>query len=87
MTSFKVGSIYITRLVTDADAKLVFTVKARTAKTITLRVNNTDKRLKIHCYRDCEIVYPWGRYSMCPLLFADREVADAPVLNSVEDRR
>lgn len=70
---FETGKTYWTRSIVDADHVVELTVAKRTAKTIT----TTDgKRLRISEYAGIEQVKPWGSYSMCPIIGADKCTAD-----------
>jgi hypothetical protein len=68
---FAVGTTYQTRSACDYDCILSLTVAARTAKTLTTAHGKT---LRIRAGEDgVERVMPWGRYSMAPVISADRE--------------
>lgn len=71
-TKFEAGKTYQTRSIVDADYMVRVTVVSRTAKTI-----KTDKGkvLRIAEYNGVEQVKPWGSYSMCPIVGADRVAA------------
>ena len=72
MSKFEAGKRYFTRFAGDADQKIFLTIASRTDKTVktpegrTLRVKERD---------GVEFVYPMGRYSMCPVIHADRVAA------------
>ena len=72
MLKFETGKTYWTRSPGDADCIIRVTIAKRTAKTITTAEG---KRFRVTPdYRgECEIFAPWGRYSMCPIMGADRE--------------
>lgn len=77
---FEVGKSYACRSVCDYDCIFTFEVVARTASTITIRgsaVTGT-KRRKLRERDGVEIIDPLGRYSMSPVLCADKP-ADAKV--------
>jgi hypothetical protein len=67
--SFEAGKAYTTRSIGDADCIIRLTVERRTAKSI---VTTEGKRLRIEVFCGVERVRPWGRYSMAPVISADR---------------
>jgi len=69
MAKFETGKTYWTRLIVDADYRVRVTVAKRTAKTITTA---DGKSLRISEWDGVEQVKPWGSYSMCPIVGADR---------------
>lgn len=76
MKKFEVGTKYEMRSACDHNCKWSYTVTARTAQTITL----TDGKQTIKCkvikqvseWNKAETIYPLGRYSMAPVLTADK---------------
>jgi len=72
MTKFEQGKTYFTRSVCDHDCIIRVTVAKRTAKTI---VTDEGKRLRISEWNGVEQVSPWGKFSMSPIVSADREAA------------
>lgn len=74
-TKFQVGRVYCCRLVTNYDTELRYMVVSRTAKYITVeRLDAVEtKRLGVRVWDGVELCNPWGRYSMAPVLRADRE--------------
>jgi hypothetical protein len=73
---FQVGKTYVTRSICDYDTMFSFTILARTAKTVTVKVHNgkTAKR-GLYLYEGVEQFKPYGSYSMCPIISADRLAA------------
>ena len=74
MTKFEAGRKYSMRSTCDHECVWTYTVKARTAQTVTL-VDEKGKETK--CRISCcgtieEMVRPLGKYSMCPILRASR---------------
>ena len=67
--TFQPGQTYVTRLPGDANIRMAITIERRTAKSI---VTTEGKRLRIHVADGVERVMPDGRYSMAPVLSADR---------------
>lgn len=71
---FVVGKYYETRSIGDQNIKIGATILSRTDKTV--KVKGTDNLMK-SSYRlsmdhnGNEIFYPWGRYSMSPMIGAD----------------
>lgn len=73
---FETGKTYYTRSICDNDMIISITVASRTTK----RIKTTEgKTLGVSIYEGIEQVRPWGRYSMAPVIGADKEVkAEAP---------
>jgi hypothetical protein len=75
---FQVGQQYYCRLVTDYDTVLVYWVVSRTERYVTVeRADESEpepKRLGVRVFEGVELCNPWGRYSMAPVLRADREL-------------
>lgn len=77
MKKFEIGKTYETRSACNHDCIITITVTARTAATITT-VNDSGEVQKLRInkksseYRNAETVYPWGRYSMAPMISADK---------------
>jgi len=82
MINFEVGKTYGCRSVCDYDCVWLFTVLKRTDKTITVMEDGevNPRSLRINSvasnYRGAESVYPLGKYSMCPILSADKIVKE-----------
>lgn len=74
MTKFEVGKTYDTKG-PYSDWWYSYTVVKRTKCTVTLldEFYGIEKRRKIKEYNGSEIVYPEGKYSMCPTLSAERD--------------
>lgn len=79
MKKFEVGRSYYMTSICDSDFVLLYTVTARTAQTITITDGKKVSKCRIlkadSAYCNAETVMPFGRYSMSPVLHADR-VAD-----------
>ncbi len=71
-TQFQAGKSYWTRSIGDADCIITLAVLRRTAKTVTVRDNRGERSLRITERDGVETVKPWGTYSMCPVVKADR---------------
>jgi hypothetical protein len=76
--TFKIGTTYIGRSPCDHNSTITFEVMARTAKTVTARPHCSllkGETLRITIWQGVEQVKPWGRYSMAPIIAADRPIA------------
>ena len=74
---FEVGKSYSMHSPCDTECIWTYKVIARTASTITLQDTHgqTQKyRVKVSPVFDAECCYPLGRYSMSPILTAEKEV-------------
>jgi hypothetical protein len=72
MSKFDIGKTYFTRSVGDYDCIIRATIAKRTACTIT----TTDgKTFRLAAWNGVEQFKPWGSYSMCPAINADRVAA------------
>jgi hypothetical protein len=72
MTQFQVGKTYATRSIGDADCIFSFTVLARTAKQVTIHYNGSPVKRGVYVYDGVERFKPFGTYSMCPVISADK---------------
>lgn len=75
---FEIGKTYSTRSACDWDTIFSYTVIARTEKTVTLEDKHghvSRRGVKPDYDGVAEACYPEGRYSMCPLIKADRELS------------
>lgn len=77
MKQFKVGESYTHGWIGDADLFTTWVVLKRTAQTVTIKHRDQVKTCRIikvlSEMNDAECIYPYGQYSMCPTLRADRE--------------
>lgn len=71
MTKFEVGKTYATRSICDYDTWFRFTILARTAKQVSIKVNGNIVRRGLYIYDDVEQFKPYGSYSMCAIIGAD----------------
>ena len=75
MKQFEVGKTYSTHSICDTNCIITIEVIARTAQTITAKMDGEVKKLRIvkkaSEYRKAETVMPWGQYSMAPMISAD----------------
>jgi hypothetical protein len=77
MKQFEVGKSYTHGWIGDADLFTTWKVLKRTAQTITIKHGNQVKTCRIikglSEMNDAECIYPYGKYSMCQTLRANRE--------------
>ena len=72
MIKFKQGQELSSRSICDYNCIYTSTVLNRTAKTVTINVRGENKRCKVHESEGVEFIYPFGKYSMCPVFKADK---------------
>ena len=78
MKRFEVGTEYGTRSIGNHDCIFAYKVVARSAKTVTILDGfGLRKRCRLKEDGDAEFIFPEGRYSMCPVLRANRTLAAA----------
>jgi hypothetical protein len=70
VVKFEPGKTYATRSTVDADYIIRVTIDRRTARSVW--VNGNGKAYRVDVYGGAEFIRPWGRYSMCPIIRADR---------------
>jgi hypothetical protein len=71
---FKAGQSVSCRSLCDYDCVWSGTIVKRTAKTVTVKLENErERRCKIHEIRGEEFIFPLGRYSMAPIIRATIE--------------
>lgn len=72
MTTFSTNKTYSMRFICDSNLVDCWIVTKRTAKTLTLKNTKTQeiKKCRVSVICDEEVVYPLGKYSMCPILRA-----------------
>lgn len=71
MNTFTNGQALSTRSIGDSNCIFTGTVIKRTAKTVTVNTRmEGEKRCKIHTNDEGEFIFPFGRYSMCPVFRA-----------------
>ena len=75
MVKFEEYKTYTNNFIGDAELFFDYSIARRTDKFAWIIGKNEReiKRVKIHIYNDVEYVYPMGRYSMAPVLKADKE--------------
>ncbi len=77
MAKFEVGATYATRSICNSECIFKITVVKRTEKTVTIdKGNGKTQRCKIHNEaRGAEYIFPYGVYSMCPVIDATEKIA------------
>ncbi len=65
---FEVGETYRTRSIADYDCIIAATIERRTDHFVWV----DGKRFRLDEYDGAEFFRPWGRYSMAPIMRADR---------------
>jgi hypothetical protein len=73
-TRFEIGKTYATRSACDYDCIYSFVILARTAKTVTVDVHGKTVRRGLNVWNEVEQFKPFGSYSMCAIISADRTV-------------
>lgn len=66
---FLVGKAYYTRSICNHDCVFTITIQSRTEKTLR---TSEDKLLRIKVRNGIEEVKPYGTYSMCPIISAEK---------------
>ena len=74
MKTFEVGKTYATASLCNHECIYSFTILARTAKQVTVEVNDKIVRRGVYVYEDVEQFKPFGNYSMAAIIGADDEV-------------
>jgi hypothetical protein len=70
--TFEAGKSYATTSICDSECLYKFTVFARTAKSVTVEVDGKRVRRGLSVYNGIEQFKPFGSYSMCAIISADR---------------
>jgi len=71
-TTFVIGVTYIMGWIGDSELKTEYKVISRTAKFVTVQNRGEVIRCKIEVYSDSEQCSPTGKYSMSPVLRAEK---------------
>ena len=73
--TFSIGKEYFTRSICDSDCIFTTKILSRTAKTVTIQddFNKVPTKRKIHIYDNAEAIYHIGKFSMCPVINANKE--------------
>lgn len=72
MTTFQIGRTYQTRSICDYDCIHSFTILGRTPKSVTVNVHGKTVRRGLSIYDGVEQFKPFGTYSMCAVIRADK---------------
>ena len=75
-SQFKVGTTYYDRSICDHECVFKFQILSRTAKTITTLVSGNPVKRGLTVYDGVEQFKPFGTYSMCAIVSADRVVRE-----------
>ena len=74
MIRFQTGQNLETRSICDHNSIFKAEVISRTEKTVTVKTQGKIKRCKVHVHENInngnEFIFPYGRYSMCPVFQA-----------------
>jgi hypothetical protein len=77
MIQFQVGKTYQTRSPCDYDCIIEATCIRRTDKSVTMQLRDKTRTFRPRSFNvdngRAEYIRPWGNYSMCPIMSADRE--------------
>jgi hypothetical protein len=69
---FQVGRTYFDRSACDHDCIFSFAILARTAKSVTVNVHGKTVRRGLSIWNGVEQFKPFGSYSMCAIIGADK---------------
>lgn len=72
--SFQVGTTYFCRFICDSESTANFEVIARKGAMISLKSGSEIIRKRVKIWNGAEFVLPFGRYSMSPILSAEKVV-------------
>lgn len=72
VTQFQIGKTYATRSLCDYDCIFEFEILAPTAKTVTTKVSGKIVKRGLTTYEGVEHFKPFGTYSMCAVIYANR---------------
>ncbi len=75
IAKFEVGRTYTVRSICDYECVFKFEVVKRTEKTVWLNSSGTIRARRVRIYDNTECCDPHGRYSMSPVLTADKVAA------------
>lgn len=75
--TFEAGRTYWTRSICDSDCIHRVTILRRTAKSVWIKKDGKEVRRAITVWDGVEQIYPFGQYSMCAIIGADRVEAEA----------
>jgi hypothetical protein len=75
IAKFEVGNTYTVRSICDYDCVFKFEVVKRTEKTVWLSAHGKIRARRVRIWDGVEACDPHGRYSMSPVLTADKVAA------------
>lgn len=70
MKKFEVNKAYQMRFIGDYELRPLVSIIKRTDKTVIFQERSEVKRAKIHTNGEEEFFYPYGKYSMAPIVRA-----------------
>ncbi|KKN01360.1 hypothetical protein LCGC14_1128570 [marine sediment metagenome] len=70
MKRFEIAKTYMTCSACDHNCIFSHKILYRTKKMVIIKVHGENVRRKIEVYNDSETIYPYGKYSMAPILTA-----------------
>jgi hypothetical protein len=73
-STFQVGKTYFDRSLCDYDCIFSFTILGRTDKSVTVNVHGKTVRRALFVWDGAERFKPFGTYSMCAVVSADKEL-------------
>lgn len=71
-TQFQVGRTYFDRSAYDHDCIFKFEILGRTTKTVTINVHGKTVKRGLSIWNGVEQFKPYGSYSMCAIVGADK---------------
>jgi hypothetical protein len=77
MAKFEVGKTYYDRSICDHNCIFSFEIISRTAKQVTIKQHGKISKRGLTVYDGVEQFKPFGSYSMCAIVRADKELTGA----------
>jgi hypothetical protein len=81
---FQIGKTYFDRSACDHNCIFSFTILGRSAKSVTVNVHGKTVRRGLSAYDGIEQFKPFGSYSMCAIISADKELAATRVMEMTD---
>jgi hypothetical protein len=85
--TFEIGRTYYARSLCDYDCVFSFTIRARTAKTVTVDVHGKTVSRGVRVVDGVESFKPFGSYSMAAVIYAERELIGDETADQADARR
>lgn len=85
--AFEVGKSYWTRSIGDSECIFSFEIVSRTAKQVTFHSRGDTQKRGIYVYDNSERFMPFGKFSMAPIISADKEGTGPMMLECQRVRR